>query len=165
MMPLDGSNISAGLLQAEKLLRQAGRQRGELLLITSSTPTTQDYQTVKALASRHMTTSVLAVGTPQGAPMQDDTGFLKTAQGQLRLAKLDTHALKRLAAEGQGRFARLQASDADLKALQSPSLQKQALGVSNTKETLTLWEDKGPVLLIVLVILSAIGFRRGWLTE
>lgn len=162
IMPSQGSHPALGLEKAAELLAQSGLRRGELLLVTDS-PGGQDTRALAAqLAERGVVTSVLGVGTAEGGPIPlPDGGLLRDRQGRVVVPTLDEAALRRLAAAGQGRFARLTPDDEDLDHLLAPlegrsagdSVQADARGAD--------WLDRGPWLVLALLPLVVLAFRRG----
>ncbi|MCC5862937.1 MAG: VWA domain-containing protein [Gammaproteobacteria bacterium] len=121
IMPSQGSHPSLGLEKAAELLDQAGLRRGELLLVTDSAGGPETRELVIRLAARGLVTSVLAVGTAEGGPIPlADGSLLRDRQGRIVMPTLDEAALRRLAAAGEGRFARLSADDSDLDHLLAP---------------------------------------------
>ncbi len=163
LLPVQGAKrTDLALAEAGKLLRQAGAPRGEILLITGSVP---DLEAARAAAEKLRAAgdrvSVLGVGTEQGAPIpQANGGFLKDAQGGIRLARLQTQALQALASAGGGRFVRLRADEKDTQALlaAAPRSDARKAGIQADQ-----WREEGPWLLLLLLPLAALAFRRGWL--
>jgi Ca-activated chloride channel family protein len=167
IMPSRGSYPEAGLTRARTLLEQTGMTRGEILLITDSEVSAQSLDVVREVRRAGFTTSVLAVGTPEGAPIPDQGGsFLTDQAGQVVVPQLDAAALARLADAGGGRFARLTADDRDLDALfpvRDDILDAASLDASADEEyEADVWRDAGVWLAVGLLPLLAFGFRRGW---
>ncbi|HEY8682103.1 MAG TPA: tetratricopeptide repeat protein, partial [Rhodanobacter sp.] len=106
--------------------------------------------------------SVLGVGTPQGGPVPlPDGGFLRDAQDHLVLARREDGALAALAAAGGGRYVTMSADHADIDALHA---QLRAGPVAKASgQTSDEWQDRGPWLLLPLLLVVALAFRRGWL--
>jgi len=91
---------------ARRLLRQTGVQSGDILLVTDSEVADADVSRVaRPWAGEGYRTSVLAVGTEQGAPIpQPEGGFVNDANGQVVIPQVDIGSLRRLANAGRGRF-------------------------------------------------------------
>lgn len=162
IMPSDGQRADLAMARAQRLLASAGFQRGDLLLITD-TVGASDIGKAGELSRIGIRTSVLGVGSSEGAMLRDSRGSLVYGlDGNPQLARLDETALQALASAGDGHYARLRADGTDLAALGllQPREQNQgALSASNDQAT--RWRDEGPWLLPLLLILGLAGFRRG----
>ena len=169
IMPTRGSSLAAGLEKSAALLRQTGLREGDILLMTDSEVDDADLDRAGDLASEGYRVSVLAVGTEQGAPIpQPEGGFVNDDNGRVVVPQLDAARLQRLAAAGNGRFARLGASDRDLDAL-FPAAAALPLDVAldasggGEQYEADVWRDRGAWLLVLLLPLLALTFRRGWI--
>jgi Ca-activated chloride channel family protein len=166
IMPSSGSLPESGLTRAGTLLEQTGMTRGEILLITDAEPSEQSFEAAEELSAAGFTTSVLAVGTREGAPIPAaDGGFLTDEAGQVVVPQVDAAALERLAAAGGGRFAQLRPDDRDLDALvprRSRALEAALVEQQEQEYEADVWRDGGLWLTVALLPLVALGFRRGW---
>ncbi|MFI3122439.1 MAG: tetratricopeptide repeat protein, partial [Methylococcales bacterium] len=163
IMPSEGNNTSIVLEKAVELFKQAGLQKGQILLVTDSVDSDKTMATVKALDN--YTVSILGVGTTDGAPVAlPEGGFLKDEQGTIVVPKLDAGDLAKLAQAGKGVYQTITANDADIKTLLS-AVDKpvQQEGKENKNLLLDQWEDKGPWLLLLVLPLAALSFRKGLL--
>jgi Ca-activated chloride channel homolog len=108
---------------------------------------------------------VLGVGTSGGAPITLEMGgFLQDDQGGIVVDKLDIDGLKKLAQAGSGAYQTLTADDEDIQALLSTgSTQAHGKGENNENLLLDQWSDKGPWLLLLVLPLAALSFRKGLL--
>ncbi|MCX7096589.1 MAG: VWA domain-containing protein [Methylococcales bacterium] len=163
IMPSAGSNTELVLEKAQELFKQAGLQQGQILLVTDGVDSDKALPAVKALDGYSL--SVLGVGTADGAPIaQAEGGFLKDAQGGIVVPKLNADELARLAQAGKGSYQTLSADDSDIKALLAAMPQSAAQqGKENENLRLDLWQDQGPWLLLLVLPLAALGFRKGLL--
>jgi Ca-activated chloride channel family protein len=166
IMPTQGGSLAAGMKKAAMLLEQTGLNRGDILLITDSEVVPEDLELAGDLAGDGYRVSVLAVGTDQGAPIpQPEGGFVTDANGQVVVPQLDASSLQRLAAAGGGRYASLAPNDRDLDTLFPPALPLDVAleeGAGEQYEA-DVWLDRGIVLVVVLLPLLALSFRRGWI--
>jgi len=163
IMPSEGNNTGIVLEKAVELFKQAGLQKGQIVLVTDSVDSDKTLATVKALDG--YTLSILGVGTTDGAPVAlPEGGFLKDEQGTIVVPKLDASALAKLAQAGKGVYQTITANDADIKTLLS-AVDKpvQQEGKENKNLLLDQWEDKGPWLLLLVLPLAALSFRKGLL--
>jgi Ca-activated chloride channel homolog len=166
IMPTQGGSIAAGLEKAAMLLEQTGLSRGDVLLITDSEVGDADLDLASELAGDGYRVSVLAVGTEQGAPIpRSEGGFVSDASGQVVIPQLDASSLQRLAAAGGGRYAALAPNDRDLDTLFPPTLPLDVAldDAAGEQYQADVWLDRGLLLVVVLLPLLALSFRRGWI--
>jgi len=161
IMPSRGSYPMIAIRKGRQLLEQAGVGFGEVLLITDggSSPATED--TARDLKAAGYTVSVLAVGTLDGAPIpRVSGGFVTDNRGKIAVPRLEARSLRALAHAGGGRFAVLSADDRDLDVLFSGEVIVAA--VSDASLATDRWREEGPWLLLLLLPIAALAFRRGW---
>ncbi|MFA6052382.1 MAG: VWA domain-containing protein [Methylobacter sp.] len=163
IMPSQGSDTKLALEKAVELLKQAGLQKGQILLVTDGVDMNKTLDTVKSLDKYQL--SILGVGTDDGAPIAlPEGGFLKDEQGNIVVPKLNSHELTKLAQAGNGVYQTITANDADIQTVLA-ALDKlvQQQGKENTSLLLEQWADKGPWLLLLVLPLAALSFRKGLL--
>ena len=161
IMPTQGSRLDLGLRQAEELMIQAGQDSGQILVITDSVDQ-RALDTATALAARGYRISVLGVGTPGGAPVPVGDGFLRDAVGDMVVPTLDSDNLQRLADVGNGRFTAMTPDQRDVMQLltRAPATDSTTERVDRETDS---WREEGPWLVLALLPLGAVAFRRGWL--
>ncbi len=164
LMPVQGSRADLAIERAGRLLAGAGISHGEVILVGDGVDE-RAVPAAQALRERGHRLSVLAVGTAEGGPVPSPGGgFLKDAGGNIVLPSTDFDALRALADAGGGRYAALSADDADLRALgTADSLRGQLGGARQAQASALRWRDGGPWLVLTLLPLAALAFRRGWL--
>ena len=160
-MPADGDNAAAAIARGAALIRDAKVGGGSLVLIADTAGMAAQAAARQAL-SVGVRVSVLGVGTLHGAAVPlPGGGFLHDAKGDLQLAGRDDAALAAVAAAGGGRYVAMSADDGDVAAL------KGELRAGSTQaaqgQVGDEWQDRGPWLLLLLLPLAALAFRRGWL--
>lgn len=166
LMPQQGSRADKGLEQAQVLLQQAGVARGDILLITDGIDARAE-SVGRSLAANGHRLSVLAVGTEAGAPVSiSGGGFLSDNTGAIVIPKLETGPLRALASVGSGHFSRFSPDDSDINYLlaepdsvDTTMLMDEDMLVAGMKAD--TWQEEGPWLLLLLLPLVALGFRRG----
>ena len=166
IMPTQGGSIAAGLTKAAMLLEQTGLSRGDILLLTDSEVDDAGLEVAGELARDGYRVSVLAVGTNQGAPIpRAEGGFVTDANGQVVIPQVDVAGLQRLAAAGGGRYAAMASNDRDLDALFPPTLPLEVAldDAAGEQYEADVWLDRGLLLVVLLLPLLALSFRRGWL--
>jgi Ca-activated chloride channel family protein len=163
IMPVLGNDTAAALDLAGKLLRQAGLARGNVVLITDEVDAGAALPIARQLRSSGYRVSVLGVGTEDGAPVVlPDGGFLKDDAGEIVIPRLDEEPMRELAQAGGGAFSPLTVDDSDLRQL--TALNETWIDDSAPEESRRIadvWEDRGPWLLLPLLPLAALAFRRG----
>lgn len=161
IMPLPGSRADRAIDRGRELLRQAGAARGRLLLVTDSAAGPDVDEAVERLTGAGYSLSVIAVGTPRGAPIPDDDDeFMRDGAGNVVLARLDEAALKSLAARGGGGYSRYRLDDSDLAEV-LPSPGADAGGPVPAALETDRWREEGPWLVLVLAAGVLPLFRRG----
>jgi len=161
IMPSRGSYPLAAINKGRALLEQAGMGYGEVLLITDGGSTPATERAARDLRDAGYSLSVLGVGTTDGAPIPRATGgFVTDQMGQIAVARLEETSLRALATAGGGRYATLTSDNSDLDLL----LSGETTSRSATDETqgTDRWREEGPWLLLLLLPLAAMSFRRGW---
>jgi len=145
LMPGDGNRADRAVDQAVALLEQAGAPAGHIILITHGV--VGDAKRVARSAERaadlgfHV--SVLAAATEDGAPLRD--------------------VLDRLVRSGDGVLAMLSPDGSDLDALLAGAPGRSIAGRARESELKAdVWQDAGASLVVILVVLGALSFRRGW---
>ncbi|HET6806253.1 MAG TPA: VWA domain-containing protein [Frateuria sp.] len=159
-MPVDGDDAAAAIARGTALIRDARVGGGSLILITDDAGASA-VQAARQARADGVRVSVLGVGTTRGGPVPlAEGGFLRDAQGGVAMAGRDDTALAALAAAGGGRYVPMRADHADIDALQA---RLRSGGEQATGQASAQWEDRGPWLLLPLLPLLALAFRRGWL--
>ncbi|HSD37996.1 MAG TPA: VWA domain-containing protein [Rhodocyclaceae bacterium] len=169
LMPAQGSRPDRAIAMAQQLLTQAGATQGGVLLITGrvdGAPAGAVKDAITHLTAAGHALSIMGVGTPEGAPIPDSNGgFIKDRDGSMVLPRLDDGALEALARQGHGSYRRLAIDDSDFHALLAPfenvldeKASKKVEGLNSDQ-----WRDEGPWLLLPLLLLGALAFRRGYM--
>ena len=177
LLPVSGARRTGrALALAGELLAQVGAAGGEVILITDAVADASGPNAgpTAVAAARDLVThghrlSVLGVGTPEGAPVPgQDGGFVNDARGGIPMARLDRGALEALARAGQGHYVDLDPGDRDTSAL--IDARGAAMAAANRAELAEQaglkadrWREEGPWLLLALLPVAALAFRRGWL--
>ena len=93
-----------------------------------------------------------------------DGGFLKGKDGEIVIPVLDEDGLRRLAASGGGIYVRLTKDDQDTRLLAGTFFNVQPDGKEAGSEiTADVWREQGPWLVLCLLPLAALLFRRGYI--
>ncbi len=162
IMPSQGSFPGAAIEKARALLLQAGVRSGEILLITDGGSSPIADRAAEQLKDDGYTLSVLGVGTLEGAPIpQTGGGFVTDGAGRIAVPKLESDGLRALAAAGGGRYAVLATDNEDIDTLLGTRVGDRT--ATDESVSADQWRDEGPWLLLLLLPLGALAFRRGWI--
>lgn len=159
VMPAPGNDAARAIAQSLDLLHQAHVQGGEIVLVTDdAAPDALSAASAARVAGVRV--DVLGIGSTQGAPIpQIDGGFEHDASGNVRIARLDESALRALAKAGGGTYASLGDNGDGVAMIGVPSATRS---VAASRQQADLWRDAGAWLLLPLLPLAALAFRRGW---
>ncbi len=162
IVPSTFGNTERALAKAVELLDNAGVQQGQIILITDSASDNANSYAAQHASDYRL--SVLGVGTADGAPIASpDGGFVKDERGNIVVPQLNTDDLTQLAQAGGGHYQSLSADDSDIKALLADVAQPTAAGAEQHNQLLEQWDDNGPWLLLLVLPLAALNFRKGLL--
>jgi len=169
LMPAQGSRPDRAIRMAQQLLQQSGAGHGGVLLISDGIDGEESGAlkgAIKDLVDAGHRLSVLGAGSPEGAPIPAaNGGFLKDSNGAIVLPRLDDAGLATLARQGNGSYRRISTDDSDFDAVLAPLKNSLAQQQSKKAEGINSdqWRDEGPWLLLPLLLLGALAFRRGYL--
>ena len=163
IMPSQGTRTDKALLLAASLLKNADVRHGDILLVTDSIEK-QAKDIFSQVAKQHRI-SILAVATPQGAPIPlASGGFLKDQAGNIVVPKLDIANFRTFNNIGNGRLSTLSADDTDIKTFDALFNQSHMIKDKNStaiKLKTDSWYEQGPWLLLLVIPIAALVFRRG----
>jgi len=169
IMPVQGSRVDIALLKSKDLLTQAGYVSGEVMLISDGVNSEKAQAAAETLLENRIKTSVLAIGTEDGAPIPTARGFVKDKSGNIVIPKLQVSQLRQLASVGNGRFAQISGDSSDIDYIM-PTLvgddSEQNVNAANEEDDAFNSEnyiDEGPWLTLLLIPLFALLFRKGLL--
>ena len=152
VMPEDGDRPDRAIEWSVRLLRQAGFDQGDVLLLAGDAGGDARGAAGEAAAQGYRV-SVLGLGTAAGAAY-------RRPDGSIAQARLDAARLRAVAAAGDGGYAALSSGPADLAGL--GVLDPDGAGARATRRSASAaWQDQGYWLLPPLLLLAALMFRRG----
>ncbi|MBT3426944.1 MAG: VWA domain-containing protein [Gammaproteobacteria bacterium] len=168
IMPAPGSRLAPAIELSHNLFAAAGISSGRILVLTDEIRDRAETAKAVNLKGNQFTLSILAIGTPLGAPITTENvpgggGYLKDPSGNLIIPEVNLDELLEFAQLINARFARLTLTDDDLDYLlaQQPDLSDAIF--REVERNFDLWKERGPYLLLLLLPLAASAFRRGWL--
>lgn len=167
LLPVGGPRrTDLALREAGRLLQQAGAPHGDVILVTDglSSPAAA-VEAAAGLASQGYRVSILAVGTEQGAPVPaPGGGFAKDARGSILVSQLDPVVLRAVADAAGGSYVAAVAGSVDTSDLLSAAHLPSPAPGGETDVRGDQWREVGPWLLLILLPLVALAFRRGWIS-
>ena len=152
VMPVDGQRLDRAIAWSTGLLRQAGFDSGDILVLTDDADAAARDAAANAAAQGYRV-SALGVGSTAGAPY-------RLASGGFATVRLDPGSLRELAAAGGGRYATITSDRGDLDAL-GVLEPRSGDGTHQPGERGRSWQDGGFWLLPPLMLLALLAFRRG----
>lgn len=164
IMPVPGSDPLLGVETAAELLTNAGYSKGMIYWITDGIDLRQQQELQEYVADLSFTLNALAVGTDDGAPIRQITGeLLKDRSGAIVIPKLNSSAVNAIVRASGGKFSEITTNDDDITSLASLSLlDRDSESEEDASDTEgDQWREFGPYLLLGLLPLIALGFRRG----
>ena len=164
MMPAFGSNTIAAVQTARQLFADAGAASGTILLVTDGVERRDHAELQQMLSQSGFRLVILGVGTDAGATIPAAGGdFLRDANGQIVVARMDRASLQDLATAVDGRYADMDLTGGDLDYLLEDDGFLDEDELSAVEENFDIWFEAGPWLLVLILPLGAMAFRRGWL--
>ncbi len=165
IMPSYGSNSVAAVKKALQLLKDTAVRQGRLLLISDEISATDLEEITDLIGHSKHTLSVLGVGTAAGGPIpKEDGGFFKDNDGKIIVPKMNRPLLQELAARNHGRYSDIQLTDQDINYLlaATPILPREE-NYRQVKREFDQWREQGGWLVLLILPLALLSFRRGWL--
>ena len=163
IIPAQGSRLDLAITKAMELFDQAGVKQGHILAISDALVTDRDLRVAREAKALGHRLSVLAIGTPTGTPLRDESGqFLQQKNGAIVVPQLDMAGMRNLASAGNGIAMEMTANTEDLDSIETIR-QLIAIGdeVGESVAEKIYWIEYAPwgVWILLLVLLGS--FRRG----
>tara|TARA_B110000858_G_scaffold179825_1_gene216903 strand:- start:5206 stop:6990 length:1785 start_codon:yes stop_codon:yes gene_type:complete len=165
IMPLFGSNPVAAIELAIELLDKTAANRGKILLMTDGiSGFNEELQITEQFADNNYELLIMGIGTEEGAPIRTNDGnFLTDEAGKIVIPTLNKNLLRSLVDRVNGRYHDIQLADSDLAYLLTDYALLDEDQISEIEEEFDIWYEFGPWLLILVLPIAALSFRRGWL--
>ncbi|PSU93010.1 hypothetical protein C0W35_13370 [Photobacterium kishitanii] len=161
VMPIAGNNAAKGIAEAIRLLKQAGHNTGDIILMTDGMTKTVAQQALAELKGTHYRVSILAMGTVEGAPIQLPSGNLLLENGAPVMSKIDIGTLMSITDSTGGVLQMAQATDNGVNAIVNFTAKPLASGKKGHEKELQERLNGGFWLILPLLLLALLGFRRG----
>ncbi|EDY86355.1 TPR repeat-containing protein [gamma proteobacterium HTCC5015] len=165
LMPVQGSRLDRAIDKAGEVLRNAkAGDRAQLLLLSDGIPDAQRERAMDRAQALGLPISVIGFGTTEGAPIPDRSGFVKNRNGDIVIAQLERDALQALANLSGGHYRDMSAGEQDIEAVLPSELdsdfEKAQQDGTDTLSQADRWDDQGYWLILPLLLLAALAFRR-----
>jgi len=165
LMPARGSRPDLALQKSIELLKNAGYQQGHIVFITDGFDSDSLDKMKDMIEGTDWMVSVLAVATPNGAPIKlPDNSLLKDAADNIIIPKLETNMLYPITSINNGLYLNIDAQGKDVQLLtqhydnKSESKEKQQTQEKTEDKQLI---DDGYWLSFLLLPLFLLFFRKG----
>ena len=167
IMPASGSQLTPALLRTIDLFQDASVSSGRILIITDEIRDIAEAQVAVRDHRFSYPISVISVGSSEGAPISinpdnPDAGFIKDRVGNVVIAKVDQTLLQEFASVAGGRFTPMTLTDEDIEYLMAPDPLRLNDEFREIERNFDIWREEGPWLLLLLLPLASLAFRRGW---
>lgn len=165
IMPLFGSNPIEAIGLAIGLLDGTDAARGKVLLMTDGiSGFDEELLITEQFEDNDYELLIMGIGTEEGAPIRTNDGnFLTDESGSVIIPRLNKNVLQSLANRVDGRYHDIQLADSDLAYLLTDFELLDDEQLSDVEEEFDVWYEFGPWLLLLVLPIAALSFRRGWL--
>lgn len=165
IMPLFGSNPMSAMELAIGLLDDVEANQSKILFMTDGiSGFDQELLLTEQIEESGYELLIMGIGTEEGAPIRTSDGtFLTDESGAMVTPTLNKNVLQSLANRVNGRYHDIQLSDADLVYLLTNFELLDDEQLSDVEEEFDVWYETGPWLLLLVLPIVAMSFRRGWL--
>ncbi|MFG1358385.1 VWA domain-containing protein [Xanthobacter pseudotagetidis] len=167
LMPVLNDRPDLAIAKAVELLQGADAPAGRIVLITDGAgdDAKRTEAAAAAAAKAGYQVSVIGVGGEAETPylIYDGTA-LRTKEGTAVTTRLDAAGLARVAAAGGGAFTPARVDGADLDRIYAARLGRPVEDLlKQSGLSADQWEDMGPFLLLGVLLIAPLAFRRGWI--
>jgi Ca-activated chloride channel family protein len=164
IMPAQGGRADRAVGQALDLFANTSVTHGDILIVTDGFSTVEVVE-IERLVREYpgFRISVLGIGTESGGPiLLASGGFLKDSQGSIVITRMQIESMQTLARKASGEFRPISVDDADIQALLS-QMQNNPFEAEfvEANQRADIWREQGPLLILALLPLIALAFRRG----
>ena len=154
VLPETKSNPIAGFEQANKLFENANIEEGRILFLTTGVYLDDDLAEV--IQNTPHKVGILGIGPAEPHPIPRETGgFITMSDGQPLMVYFDQKKLREW-----GAFEIMTADDTDVQNLIDDTIPKSSETERLTNQNLTIWRDRGGVLVAFLLPFFALLFRK-----
>ncbi|CAB3787432.1 hypothetical protein LMG28688_02467 [Paraburkholderia caffeinitolerans] len=160
VMPSDGKNAAAGLAAAEALLAH-DPVPGTIVLMSDGIDPDHADAFVQAAKRSRQQVLWLAVGTPDGGTLRGPDGQVQLdSHGNARTGEFDADAIRRVADAADVPLASMRSDGDDVRWVLHRA--QTWLDAADEDKREPRWREDGYWLVVPLILLGVLGFRRGW---
>ena len=160
LMPVKGSNTEAAIEMAREMLAASGSLGGDILLITDGVAPEAQQSIHQSLGGAYRLL-ILGVGSTEAVPVPDPQGgYIRDRQGEIVLTQLNRGELQILAGRQRGKYVEMQSNDSDIEYLMQSNIGNE-LPSETLGEVYDSWHDLGYLIILALIPLASLAFRRG----
>ena len=164
IIPVSGSQAEEAIDMAVQLITDAGYTEGDVVLITDGLHNTA-IAAIENSWQPSFRLSILAVGTEAGAPIPlqttgASTAYVVDANNNTVIAGVNTDQLKQLANATGGYFTELKTDSQDVDKIASLTPLDNSVQENDENKSFDQIHDAGYWLLLLLLPLTLLGFRK-----
>lgn len=161
VMPTDGNYPLLGFEEASRLLQAAGYRDGDIFWFTGGIQQRDMDDIRRHLRDKNWRVHILAVGTPDGAPIRGADGELvRDPQGRIIIPRLIPDYLQTITRITGGRYQTYTQDHQDVEQLIAAAARDQTDFVEAFEQG-DAWRDLGPWIALLLVPFALYAARRG----
>jgi len=164
IMPAQGGRADRAVGQALDLFNNTGVTHGDILIVTDGFSTIEVVETERLVREYPgFRISVLGIGTESGGPISlAGGGFLKDRQGSIVITRMQIEAMRELTRKASGVFSPISVDDSDILAILNHIKSNPIdAGLLAADQHADIWREQGPLLILALLPLMSLAFRRG----
>ena len=162
IMPVQGSNPEMAFSLAIELLENSRIPEGDIVFVTDGIAPDAVAQLVDSNHAIKHRVTIWGIGTPEGAPIPlSHGGFARNSNNEIVVAKLEEDQLSHIAIELGGLYVPFSNDDLDINTIHAFN-EFSGKSEHETEREFDLWKEAGPYLLLLLLPIAALSFRRGW---
>lgn len=167
IMPVRGNNPAHALQMAVELLNDSSINNGRILMLSSGIPAEGNQAIADVMSTAPYPLHIIGVGSESGATIPTANGqVLRNNSGQPVIVQMDRDNLQRIADTSGGLYHDITLDDEDLNyVLDESRMPGSADDYQAADDEVALWEDAGPWLILLVLPLAALSFRRGWVMQ
>lgn len=140
IMPVAGQRLDSALTEASNMIKQAGFNQGQILVLTADAPSPDAIEMAKKLANENILSSIIPI----------------------RADKKLNPLFQRFATAGEGQLLMYSSDSSDLQHWLRLNGKKGEFALSQ-QDDVPLWRDEGRWFLILALLFLLPVFQRGWL--
>ena len=162
LVHIQGSRLSLALDMASTMLEaEPGSNKALLVISDGGFEDTTSLSSAKKLAEKGFIIHAMGIGSVEGAPLRNHQGTLMKKNGTVIFSKLEKDKLKGLSDVGKGHYLEGRYSDQD-EVVILKELEKHSEAQVNISKKNRIWEEHFYLLILPLLPLILLWFRRGY---